>query len=187
MDIELIAERIKCMREDLDISVQEMAALCGMTEERYLEMESGDVDFPFSFLNRCANRFGVDISALMTGAITSNLRTYAVERAGKGLRVDRRADFEYLHLASRFYNHRIDPLYVSVPYSIDALEKPIDTNTHEGQEFDYVLKGTLKYVVGDKTEILSEGDSIMLDSSIPHGMISITEGGSTFLAIVIKK
>ena len=187
MDIKLIAERIKCIREDLDISVEEMATLCEMSVERYSEMESGNVDFTFSFLNRCAVRFGVDISALMTGSVTSHLKTYAIERKGKGLRVDRRKDFEYLHLASRFYNHRVDPLYVVVPYSKDALEKPIDTNTHEGQEFDYVLEGKLKYVIGNKIEYLSAGDSIILDSSIPHGMVAATEGGCKFLAIVIKK
>lgn len=187
MDIKLIAERIKCIREDLDISVEEMASLCEMSVEKYRELESGNVDFTFSFLNRCAVRFGVDISALMTGSVTAYLKTYAIERKGSGLRVDRRKDFQYLHLASRFYNHRVDPLYVVVPYSEEALNKPIDTNTHEGQEFDYVLEGELKYVVGNKTEYLSAGDSIILDSSIPHGMVAASKGGCKFLAIVIKK
>ncbi len=187
MDIKLIAERIRCIREDLGITVEEMAALCEMSVERYTEMEEGQVDFPFSFLNRCANRFGVDISALMTGSVLPCLRTYAVERKGKGLTVDRRPEFNYIHLASRFYNHKIDPLYVTVPYTGNTDSEKIDTNTHDGQEFDYVLKGTLKYVVGDKTEVLSEGDSIMLDSSIPHGMAAMSEGGATFLAIVIRK
>ncbi len=187
MDIKIIAERIKCIREDLDISVEEMAALCEMSVDKYLEMESGNVDFTFSFLNRCAVRFGVDISALMTGSVTSLLKTYAVERKGSGLRVDRRKDFEYRHLASRFYNHRVDPLYVDVPYNEDALNKPIDTNTHEGQEFDYVLEGQLKYYIGGKIEYLSAGDSIILDSSIPHGMVATSVGGCKFLAIVIKK
>lgn len=186
MDIKLIAERIKCIREDLEITVEEMASLCEMTPEKYKELESGRVDFTFSFLNRCAVRFGVDISALMTGSVTSYLKTYAIERKGCGLRVDRRKDFEYLHLASRFANHRVDPLYVCVPYNKEALERPVDTNTHAGQEFDYVLEGTLKYVIGNKTEYLSAGDSIILDSSIPHGMVAASEGGSKFLAIVIK-
>ena len=36
MDLQLIGERIKCLREDLDITVKDMAALCEMTEEDYL-------------------------------------------------------------------------------------------------------------------------------------------------------
>lgn len=186
MEIQLIAQRIKGLREDLEISVAEMAELCGMTEEQYLAHENGEVDYNFSFLNRCATRFKVDISELLTGTFTSHLKMYAVERKGHGLRVDRRKGFEYLHLASRFYNHKIDPLMVYVPFCKESLDKPISTNTHEGQEFDYVLEGSLKVCVNGKTEILNEGDAIIYDSATPHGMIAVSENGCKFLAIVIK-
>lgn len=186
MDLQLIGERIKCLREDLDITVSDMAALCEMTVEDYLLCEAGKVDYSYSFLNRCATRFGVDISELLTGSNASNLKLYAVERKGHGLRVDRREGFDYYHLASKFAHHKVEPLYVHVPFSREALDKPVVTNFHMGQEFDYVLEGTLKVVVGDKTEVLNEGDSIIYDSSTPHGMIALSEGGCKFLAIVIK-
>ena len=69
----------------------------------------------------------------------------------------------------------------------EALEKPIVTNTHEGQEFDYVLEGGLKYTIHGQIVYLNEGDSIMFDSSSPHGMVATTESGCKFLAIVVKK
>ena len=187
MDIKAIAQRIKGLREDLEISVERMCELCELSEEEYNALENGEVDFTFSFLNRCATIFGIDIAELLTGSTTSCLHAFAVERKGKGLKVDRRKDFEYLHLASRFYNHRIDPLYVKVPFSKEALEKPIVTNTHEGQEFDYVLEGGLKYTIHGQIVHLNEGDSIMFDSSSPHGMVATTESGCKFLAIVVKK
>ena len=187
MDIKAIAERIKGIREDLEISISKMSEMCEMTEEEYALAESGEVDFSFSFLNRLATIFGIDIAELLTGNSTSTLHAYAVERKGKGLRVDRRPDFKYLHLASRFYNHRIDPLYVEVPYSEEALTKEIPTNTHEGQEFDYVLEGGLKYVIHNQIVYLNEGDSIIFDSSSPHGMVATTKEGCKFLAIVVKK
>lgn len=187
MEIKAIAQRIRCIREDLEISTQKMCELCQITEAEYASLENGEVDFTFSFLNRCATIFGVDISELLTGNSTSNLKAYAVERKGNGLRVDRRKNFEYLHLASRFYGHKIDPLYVNVPYSEEALNKPIKTNTHEGQEFDYVLEGGLKYMIHNQIVYLNEGDSIMFDSSIPHGMVATSKEGCKFLAIVVKK
>ena len=186
MDLQLIGERIKCLREDLDITVEDMASLCEMTAEDYLRCEEGKVDYSYSFLNRCATRFGVDISELLTGSNASNLKMYAVERKGHGLRVDRREGFDYYHLASKFAHRKVDPLFVHVPYDEDALDKPIVTNVHKGQEFDYVLEGTLKVAVGDRSEVLNEGDGIIYDSSTPHGMIALSKGGSKFLAIVIK-
>lgn len=187
MEIKAIAQRIKGLREDLNISAAEMASHCEMTEEEYLKHENGEVDYAFSFLNRCANRFNVDISELLTGRMTSLLHSYAIERKGHGLPVDRRESFQYLHLASRFYNHKIDPLYVYVPFNEEALSKPIPTNTHEGQEFDYVLEGTLNFNIDGKSEILNAGDSIIYNSSSPHGMIAGNKEGCKFLAIVIKK
>ena len=187
MDINAIAQRIHGIREDLDISVEKMAEMCSLSVEEYLSRENGEVDFSFSFLNCCATIFGIDIAELLTGNSVSCLHSYAVERKGKGLRVDRRPDFKYLHLASRFYNHRIDPLYVEVPYSEEALEKPIVTNTLEGQEFDYVLEGGLKYAIHGQIVYLNEGDSIMFDSSGPHGMVATTKEGCKFLAVVVKK
>lgn len=186
MELQLIAQRIKGLREDLEIAVEDMADYCGMSAEQYIAHENGEIDYNFSFLNRCATRFRVDISELLTGTFTSHLKLYAVERKGHGLRVDRRAGFEYLHLASRFYNHKIDPLMVYVPYSEEALSKPVPTNTHEGQEFDFVLEGSLKVTVNGKAEVLNEGDAIIYDSSTPHGMVAASEEGCKFLAIVVK-
>jgi uncharacterized RmlC-like cupin family protein len=42
---------------------------------------------------------------------------------------------------------------------------------HHGQEFIYVLDGELEFVTGSdggQTELLHPGDSIFLDSSVPH-------------------
>jgi quercetin dioxygenase-like cupin family protein len=59
-------------------------------------------------------------------------------------------------------------------------------NTHEGQEMDYVLEGTLKIMVNGKTEILNAGDCIYYDSSLPHGMIAVNGKECKFLAILIN-
>ena len=61
-----IAQRIRGMREDLDISAAEMAELLEITESEYLEYEDGKRDFPFTFLYKTASRFGLDISDLIT-------------------------------------------------------------------------------------------------------------------------
>lgn len=62
-----IAERIRGLREILDISTAEMAQICGVSEAEYLEYESGARDFTFTFLYTCANRFDVDMMELLTG------------------------------------------------------------------------------------------------------------------------
>ena len=48
--IKLIGERLKGLRESLDISVEEMAETCGVTDEKYLKMEAGESDLSVSRL-----------------------------------------------------------------------------------------------------------------------------------------
>jgi transcriptional regulator with XRE-family HTH domain len=181
-----IAERIKGLRAILEITPEEMASVCGISKDEYLKYESGNVDFSFTFLYKCANRFGVDIAELISGE-TPKLSRYFVVRKGKGLPIERREGFKYLHLGYLLKNRQSEPFYVLAKYSQKEQNEPVKLSNHEGQEFDYVLKGSLKFVIDGHTEILREGDSVYYDSSFGHGMIATEGRDCEFLAIVFKK
>ena len=76
---------------------------------------------------------------------------------------------------------------VTAPYEEEAQDKPIRLSVHGGQEWDYILKGKLKFIIGDHTEIVEEGDSLYYNSKQPHGMIAVGGEDCEFLAILIKK
>lgn len=181
-----IAERIKGLREILDISVEEMAKVTDTSVEKYLELEDGNSDFTFTFLMKCAQRFKVDIVELLTGS-NPTLSFYTVERKGGGLPIERRKGFNYRHLAYRLKDKMIEPFLVTAPYNPEEQNAPLEYSTHAGQEFDYILKGSLKIDLGGHVEILNAGDSVLYDSSHPHGMIAVNGGPCQFLAIVIPK
>ena len=181
-----IAERIKALREICGFGITEMAAATGVSEEEYGVLESGASDFSFTFLYKCAEKLGVDIVELLTGE-NPRLSHYTVVRKGTGLNMKRRAGFRYEHLASYFKNKAAEPFKVYAPYSDSDQSKPIGLSTHEGQELDYVLKGSLKVQIGEHAEILNEGDAIYYDSSVGHGMIATDGKDCEFLAVVLKK
>ena len=83
-EIKEIAQRISVLREIEEIGIEEMAQLTGKTVEEYREYESGEKDFSFSFLYTLANRFGVDITELLTGD-NAKLKTFTLVRKGEGL------------------------------------------------------------------------------------------------------
>ncbi len=93
-NIKEISNRIRSMREDLDLSLQEMAEATGRTVAEYAAQESGEEDLSFTFLYKCANVFGVDVIELLTGE-SPHLRGYSLVRAGEGLSIKRHAGFEY--------------------------------------------------------------------------------------------
>lgn len=180
-----IARRIQSLRLDLDLSVEQMAATAGVSEEEYLAAEGGERDLSFTFLYRCAEKFGVDIVELLTGE-SPHLTGYSVVRAGQGLSIRRREGFEYRHLASTFAHKLAEPFFVTAPFLAEAAEAPIALSKHAGQEFDYVLSGKLRFAHEGHTEELAAGDAVFYDSGRGHGMVAVGDEPCTFLAIVLK-
>jgi len=178
-----IGRRMRELRTVLEITPEEMAQFTGVSPEEYLKHESGEIDNSFSFLYQCAERFNVDISNLISGD-NPKLSFYTLTRNGGGLPIRRRHDLEYRHLAATLSHRRAEPLYVTAPWKGDDQE--IALSTHNGQEFDYVLSGDLKVQLDDKIEILHPGDSLLYDSSHPHGMIAVNGADCVFLALVLK-
>jgi transcriptional regulator with XRE-family HTH domain len=180
--IQLIAERIRTLRQDAGLTAETCAREMGLTAEVYASYESGAADIPVSFLHRAAHRFQVELSALLTGE-EPRLRVYAVTRAGQGMRVERRKDYQYQSLAPNFVDKRMEPFLITVDPHPDA--DPIPLNTHPGQEFDHLMQGTMKVLVGGHEIVLEAGDSVFFDSSFPHGMKSLHGKPARFLAVIL--
>ncbi|SDM88832.1 helix-turn-helix domain-containing protein [Acetanaerobacterium elongatum] len=180
-----IAERIKTLREILELSVEHMAKATGVSVDEYVALESGNTDFSFTFLYRCSDVFHVDLVELLTGE-NPRLSFYSVIRKDKGLPIKRREGFTYQHLAPLFKGKYAEPFLVTAPFHQQEQEQPIHLSSHEGQEFDFVLEGSLKVAMENHIEILHEGDAIYYNSGHGHGMIAIDGSDCTFLAVVLK-
>lgn len=177
--------RIRALREDLEISLEDMAEATGRSVEDYAAQESGDMDVSFTFLEKCADRLGVDVVEVLTGD-TPRLRGYSLVRANDGLSIKRRAGFEYLHKAPFFSDRKCEPFLVTAPYFEEEQDKPIHLSYHAGRELDFILSGKLRFAYEDHVEELEPGDCLLYDSGRGHGMIAIGGEPCTFLAIVLK-
>ncbi len=184
-NIKEVAERLHGLRIDLDLSIEEFCSKTGISIEDYELIEKGEKDFSITFLYKCAEIFNVELIELLTGT-APKLSTYSIVRKDQGLPIERRERFAYQHLAYLFKDKNIEPLIVNAPFDKDAQDKPISLSVHDGQEFDFVLKGSLKFVIGGHTEVLNEGDAVYYNSTTPHGMIAVN-GDCEFMAVLIKK
>lgn len=183
--IEQVAERIRGMRDILGISVAEMAQCTGLSAEEYNECERGERDYSFTFLYKCAERFGIDLAELLTGEMPK-LNHYTIVRKGHGLSVKRRNGLIYNHLAYLFKNKIAEPFLVTCEYHAHEQYEEIEASTHDGQEMDFILEGQLKVRFDDHIELLNEGDCIYYDSSHKHGMIATGGEKCVFIAIVME-
>ncbi len=180
-----MAARIRELRRVTGLSVAQMALRTGVSEEEYVSCEYGTHDFSFAFIYRCAMAFSVNVTDIIEGT-SPTLRGYAITRAGEGARIEQAHGMVYYNLAAPFQNRISEPLYVDCAYTEEAERKEIELTTHEGQECDLVISGTLKLQIGAHFEILHEGDCAYYNSSIPHGMIAVGGKNCRFYAIVLN-
>ncbi len=177
-----ISARVKELRELSDIPLSEMASRLSVSEEYLRSYEEGNEDISASKLYEISQILNVDLALLLTGD-SPKMNVFTVTRAGKGVAVDRRKQYKYQALAANFANKKTEPFLVTIPSKGEDAE--VSLNCHPGQEFDYVLEGTLKIVIHNNVIILNPGDSIYYDSNNPHGMAAIGDSPAKIIALIM--
>jgi quercetin dioxygenase-like cupin family protein len=173
-----IPGRIKEFREIMEIRAIDMARDIGASLEVYEKYESGETDIPISVLYKISNRLGTDTTVLLTGE-DPRMETASVCRAGKGVRMERYPGYEYSSLAYNFKGRTMEPLLVF----LDPEKEPAPLVRHSGQEFNYVVEGTVRVTVGGRDYDLAAGDSIYFDARIPHAQCAV-DTASRFITII---
>ena len=179
-----VAKRIREMREISGFTVEEMAEKTEVTPDEYRAYENGTVDFPFTFIHKCALAFGLGITDILEGE-SARLKSYAVTRRGGGRQTAEEEGISIVNVAPMFKNKIAEPYFCKYDYNESLLNKPIHLTKHAGQEFDYIISGKMKIQIGNNFEELQAGDSIYYNSSTPHGMIAIGGEDVRFIAVIL--
>ncbi|MDR0912319.1 MAG: cupin domain-containing protein [Methanobrevibacter sp.] len=175
-----IGDRIKELREISEISIYDIAKELNIDKETYLKYENGEENIPANLLYEISLKYNVDLSLLITGE-EARMHIFDVTRKGEGGIVERRSQYKYENLAEKFIHKKTEPFIVTVEPNND--ENP-ETNSHPGQEFNYVLEGTIKFFINDNEIILNEGDSIYFNSNYQHSMKALNNKSAKFLAFI---
>lgn len=178
-DLQAIGRRIAELREIVGMSPESIARELDISPQSYAQYESGEQDIPVGVLIQIADRFGVELTTLLTGE-EPRLHEFNVTRRGRGVRVERRRDYDYEAIAFNFVNKKCEPFVVTVP----AGDEEPSRNSHPGQEFDYVLEGRVRVLIGDHEVVLEPGDCIYFDASRPHAMQALDDQCARFLAVI---
>ena len=175
--IKLIGARIRELREILDITPEKAAAEVGISVEQYMQYEGAKADITVGVLYGLATVFGVDPTVLLTGD-APRMGEYTIVRKGQGIKIERYAGYSFSALAFNFKRREMAPMLVTLSHSEVA-----ELVTHPGQEFNYVLEGKIKIVIGKKEFTLEPGDSVYFNPALPHGQRAVTEQAK-FLTVI---
>jgi mannose-6-phosphate isomerase-like protein (cupin superfamily) len=180
--IRQIAMRIRELREIAGMPADLLAGEFHIEPAVYRGYESGMVDIPVSVLLDIAKKFNVDLTEILTGG-SPRLHEYCLVRKGKGVIVEREKSYEYQSLAYNYIHKKAEPFLVTVPPEPD--DAPIPANSHPGQEFYYMLEGTMKVVINKHELMMYEGDSLFFDATFAHGMKTVGSKPAKFVALII--
>ena len=181
-DVNQIGQRLRGLREALDMTVEEFAKSCNIDTGEYKKYESGEKDLTISLLKGIASAHNIDVSVLMFDD-EPRMSSYFLTRKGKGLSVNRVEAYSYQTLAGGFNNRKAEIFEVTVEPKDENAE--IHHSSHTGQEFNMVLEGRMLIQINGKDLILEEGDSIYFDSSLPHGMKALDNKKVRMIVIVL--
>ena len=157
-----IGLRLQGLREACDYSIEDMA--------RELEVSY-----------HMARLFGVEFTEILTGT-AAKLDTYHVVRRGEGQEIDRFPGYHYDDMAWRFRDKIMQPLMVV----LDPSDEPAALVTHRGQEFNFVVEGSITVVFDDKEIVLNEWDSIYFNPMHPHGQRCHGDKTAKFITIIAE-
>jgi mannose-6-phosphate isomerase-like protein (cupin superfamily) len=122
----------------------------------------------------------VDISFLLTEDRADNPRNMMIVRKGDPKELIDRASYGYQYeaLAHKKIGKNMEPyiLYPDFEYST--------VFQHEGEEFFYVLEGSIEFIYGDEKYLLGTGDCMYFDAHIPHTGISQGDKKAKVLIII---
>ncbi len=173
--------RIQGLREACDYSLEEMAAELDVDPAMLREWEETGADVPISAIYHMARMFNVELTEILTGT-AAKLDTYHVVRRGQGKEVDRYPGYHYDDMAWRYQNKIMQPLVVV----LDPSDEPAKLVTHRGQEFNFVIEGSIVVVFDDKEIVLNEWDSIYFNPMHPHGQRCHGDKPGKFITIIAE-
>ncbi len=177
-----IGRRIESIRNEKAVSREAVAQAVGLDPAYLADIEEERTDPAVSELLAIAHSLGTDISAFLYGKEYAE-KTSIVTRQNSRVKVERARLLKYESLAPQYAGRHMEPFIIDI--FPDSASCP-DFSRHPGEEFHYVMSGSLKITVDDKTYILDPGDSIYFDSSLPHALCSLTEK-ATIIAMLYEQ
>ena len=178
-----IGSKIRNLRTKREMTLQDLATLTGLSKPNLSQIENNLVSPPIATLLKISSALGVAIGHFFQDSPheTDIVVVRKDQRHGiaKGKHISH-IGYQYHPLAYPKINKSMEPFVVHME---DREPDDVTFNNHRGEEFLYVLEGTLEFHSGNKIVTLEEGDSIYFDSVVPHGYRGV-DGTAKVLVVI---
>ncbi|MEJ2199726.1 MAG: cupin domain-containing protein [Desulfuromonadaceae bacterium] len=184
-----IGLKVRRLRQDRQMTLQDLADATGLSKPLLSQIENEQVIPPLGTLLRIAKAFKIGLQHFFQEE--GHNEPCILTRAGESRRMYRRPTqdappqpYAYHSLAFGKKHRHMEPFLVEFePRSCDTGLQV----SHEGEEFLFLLEGSLELHYGDRIMAMEPGDSVYYDSSEPHGYIATSAGPTRAVAVIYSK
>jgi len=179
-----IGERIRRIRKEKGLSLEELSNLTGFAVDVLAQIESNKIQPQLGTVIKLSKALDSAFGRLVSGL---GDRLYSITRKNEQKIVSRSTAqkgkqqlYTYRSLAPEVRGRHMEALIVQLEENPDKV-----MSIHEGEEFIYVLDGAVALTIGEDRFTLEPGDSVYYLSTTPH-LIAAQKGQATILAVLYE-
>lgn len=190
MQEKLITKRLKEIRLQKKLTLENLAKVAGFTKGYLSQIENSTHPPPIYTLSRISSALGIDVTELFE----QTPRQSSTEEFCPEITIGRRDRYKLHNRESTSYGYifkalapmkkgkNMEPFIVTVSF-----DRKIDIQKdfcHDGEELLFVLQGRLELFFKGQSFVLEEGDCAYFDAEHPHSGISLGEKEATLLIVI---
>ncbi len=185
-----LGSKIRSLRKQRAFTLQEVSDLTGLSKPLLSQIENNIAAPPIATLIKISTALGVKISHFFREqnmedriVVVKKEERYGVKKLSHH-KNESRIGYRWESLAYPMVGKQMEPFIADIE---PMEENDLLYNDHKGEEFHFVMDGTVEFRSAEKTHILEKGDSLYFDSNIPHALRGINGTARSLIVIFTPK
>ena len=178
-----IAQMLTRLRRDNDLTLSELSEKTGLSESYLSRIENLKAAISIAKLAKLADAFVVPITMFFVDEGSETRCIFTPKGQGTKVRLRGRHGIDVRFVANSLRGRMMEPFFADVA----SAERGASMQSHEGDEFIYVISGKCRFFYGTEMIDMNAGDSIYFDSGTQHRVEPVDRRPCEILSIVTSR
>lgn len=187
LDRATFGRRLRAARKQFGWTLAQLSALSGVSVPTISRAERGQLVLSFEKFSALGRALRMDMGSMFAeaGVPARPFQGPVLTRSGEGV-VYRGLSFSYEFLGTSAVGKQMHPVLGTV--HARRVEGPGDFARHPGEEFVYVLAGSVAvHFDGGEVVQLRRGDSLYFDSRVGHAYVSVSRQLARVIGVITSE
>jgi len=179
--MESVYKKIKELRTKSNMTLAELSKKTDLSVSFLSRIEKGTTNLAITSLKKIADAYGISMNYFFA---EDNQSSYVKKISDQQTVQIDGIDEKLIRLNGEFIGREMDPYYITVLPNKISSQKSF---THHGEEFYYIIAGTITFVIDGANYQVEKGESIHFPSHLPHNFENRTDQPVHMINVVTPK